>query len=145
MKQLIRTMFISGTIPSSTVADIGFTILRLAAGLMMAFGHGINKVPPSEGFIEGVGELGFPLPALFAWMAGISEFFGGILLALGLLTRPAAFLIAGTMTVAAFMQHWDDPLFGSGPSKEMALLYLIIALAFMLVGSGRLSIDQTLR
>jgi putative oxidoreductase len=145
MKQTIRNCFIGGTETTSVSVDIGLTILRISTGFMMAAGHGWYKIPPSEQFIEGVGNLGFPYPMIFAWMAAISEFFGGILLALGLFTRPAAFFIAGTMFVAAFVRHWEDPFFGSPPTKEMALLYLTIAIAFMIAGSGRFSVDQQLR
>jgi putative oxidoreductase len=140
-----REVLIGGATPASITADIGLTILRVSAGLMMAFGHGMGKIPPSDGFVQGVGELGFPQPLLFAWAAGASEFFGGLLLAAGLLTRPAAFFIAFTMTVAAFMRHAGDPMFGRTPSKEMALLYLAVAVAFLLTGSGRFSVDRVLR
>lgn len=141
----MHTALIGGATPASLAADITWTIARLGFGLLMAFGHGIHKVPPGEQFVEGVGDLGFPVPVIFAWMAAISEFFGGLLLAVGLLTRPAAFLIVGTMFVAAFIRHWEDPVFGPGASKEMALLYLCAAVAFLGAGGGRFSIDMALR
>jgi len=147
VKKIARECLLGGSVPGSVAADIGLTVPRIAAGLMLAIGHGWGKMPPSEGFIAGVEDLGFPLPILFAWLAGISEFFGGVLLALGLFTRPAAMMIAGTMFVAAFIRHWDDAFFlgGGGASKEPAILYLIIALAFVLAGSRRFSIDRQLR
>jgi len=53
---------VAGDEPRSIQADIGFTALRVATGLMMAFGHGLAKVPPPAGFVEAVAGLGFPLP-----------------------------------------------------------------------------------
>lgn len=122
----------------SAVADAGLLVLRLFAGLTLAFAHGLGKLPPSEGFVESVSGLGFPAPEIFAWAAGLAEFAGGLLLALGLFTRPAAVAIAFTMAVAAFGRHGDDPF----SSKEKALLFLAIAVAFLLAGSGRYGLDR---
>jgi len=132
---------IGGAGGASAVADIGLLILRLLAGLTMAFAHGINKIPPSEGFIGSVDALGFPLPVLFAWSAGLAEFVGGLCLAIGLLTRPASLFLAVTMAVAFFLRHAGDP-FGD---KEKALLFGGIALLYALIGAGRFSVDALLR
>ena len=123
---------------NSRATDFGLMLLRIFAGLSLAFAHGIGKIPASGKFIRGVDKLGFPLPEVFAWGAGISEFLGGILLALGLFTRPSAVFIAITMSVAAFLRHANDP-FGS---KEKALLYLGVAIMFLIAGPGRYSIDS---
>lgn len=133
--------FIGGVGGASAVADIGLLVLRLMAGLAMAFAHGINKIPPSEGFIGGVEALGFPFPVFFAWSAGLAEFVGGLCLAIGLLTRPAALLLAFTMAVAFFLRHAGDP-FGD---KEKAFLFGGIALLYLLAGAGRFSVDALLR
>ena len=125
----------------STAGNIGLLILRVFAGLGLAFAHGIGKVPPSERFIAGVVKLGFPLPTLFAWAAGASELLGGVFLAAGFMTRPAAFFVACTMAAAAFIRHAADPFGG----KEKALLYLCIAIFYFFVGAGRFSIDGFIR
>lgn len=138
---MLKEFLFGGTTGSSASANIGEAALRIFAGLAMAFGHGIGKVPPSEGFVEGVTALGFPQPQLFAWAAGLSEFAGGILLAIGLATRFSALTIFGTMVVAAFLRHANDP-FGD---KEMALLYLAISFFFLIRGSGDLSVDALVR
>ena len=125
----------------STAGNIGLLILRVFAGLGLAFAHGIGKVPPSERFIAGVVKLGFPLPTMFAWAAGASELLGGVFLAAGFMTRPAAFFVACTMATAAFIRHAADPFGG----KEKALLYLCIAIFYFFVGAGRFSIDGFIR
>lgn len=125
----------------SRLGDLGLAILRVFAGAALAFNHGINKLPPSETFVAGVAEMGFPAAEAFAWGAGASEFGGGLLLALGLLTRPAALAVASTMSVAGFVRHADDA-FGD---KELALLFLCVAVAMALAGPGRYSVDRWLR
>ncbi|MFN2240048.1 MAG: DoxX family protein [Thermoanaerobaculia bacterium] len=125
---------------NAPLTDAGLLVLRVFAGLALAFGHGLGKLPPSPGFVEGVGEMGFPLPALFAWAAAVSEFAGGLLLAAGLLTRPSSLLILFTMATAALIRHAPDPF----SSKEKALLFLFVALLFLLAGAGRYSLDALL-
>ncbi len=136
----MKKILFSG-IENTITTDLSLTLLRLFTGLSVALAHGIKKVPPSSGFIERTAELGFPMPELFAYMAGLSELAGGLLLAFGLFTRPAAFLIAATMFVAAFINHADDP-FGTA---EKAYLYLALSLLFMILGSGRFSLDSMVR
>lgn len=119
---------------------LALTLLRVFIGLTMAFSHGLGKLPPGEQLIGGVQGMGFPMPEFFAWAAGLSEFVGGILLAVGLLTRPAAAFVVFTMAVAAFVVHAADP-FGV---KEMALLYFFTSLFFVIHGAGRWSVDSIL-
>ncbi|MEM9446298.1 MAG: DoxX family protein [Verrucomicrobiota bacterium] len=121
--------------------ELSLAVTRVFVGATMAFAHGLGKVPPAEGFVGLVGKIGFPMPELFAWGAGISELVGGILLALGLATRPAAAAVMGTMVVAAFGAHGDD-LFGKG---ELALLYAFATLPFLIKGGGTFSIDRFIK
>ncbi len=137
---MIKSILFGGAIIESALANVGLAILRVFAGLSMAFGHGLGKIPPSERFVAGTGDMGFPMPEFFSWAAGISEF-SGILLALGLLTRPAGFFMGFTMLVAGFVWHAADP-FGR---KEKAFLYLAIALTFVLIGAGRYGVDAWVR
>lgn len=130
-----------GASPRTASADAALVVLRVVAGLSLAFGHGLGKVPPSPGFVEMVGALGFPAPELFAWGATAAELGGGVLLALGLLTRPAAALVAGTMTIVTLAANAGKP-FGD---LELGLLYGVIALTFAVLGAGRYSLDAALR
>lgn len=136
----LRNLFVGGQTPAF-LSDLALTVLRVATGLGMALAHGLGKVPPTERFIGGVESMGFPVPVLFAWMAGLAELVGGILLALGLLTRPAALSIAGTMVVAYFIRHGSDPF----AQKELAFLYLVLSATFVVLGSGRFGLDRFLR
>lgn len=119
--------------------DGGLLLLRFWLGGMMIY-HGWGKVPPSEKFLAGVVEMGFPMPEVFGWAAALSEFGGGILLVLGLLSRPAALFGAATMAVAGFIRHADDP-FGK---KELAFAYLVLHLIVVLTGPGRIALDSLL-
>lgn len=133
-------LFSTATTDSWT-AEVGLLLLRIVAGLALAFAHGLGKVPPSAGFIGRVAEMGLVAPELFAWLAATAEFGGGILLALGLLTRPAALLVLGNMAIVSLMAHAGDP-FGD---REKAVLFGAIALMFLLVGAGRISLDALIR
>ena len=141
MNPILRSFLIGGEGGASPLADVGLLLLRLFTGLALAFGHGLGKLPPSTGFIEATGELGFPFPTFFAWAAGLTEFIGGLCIAFGLGTRPAAVFIAFTMAVAAVGRHGGDPFSG----MEKALLFLVIAVALFLTGSGRYGLDRMLQ
>jgi putative oxidoreductase len=140
-KMKIRNIFFSGIDIHSMQANFGILLLRVFAGLSLAFQHGVKKFPPSDKFFEIVNGLGFPISHFFAWASASTEFFGGLLLALGLMTRPAATFIIINLSVAAFIVHGGQP-FGR---KELALLFGFIAMAFLLIGSGRFGVDAFLR
>jgi putative oxidoreductase len=96
------------------VQDKAWLILRVAFGLGFAGFHGYGKLfgGKMDGFIETVGgKVGLPFPAFFAWSAALVELAGGLLIALGLFTRPAAALEAMVM-VGALVRHRADPLPG---------------------------------
>jgi putative oxidoreductase len=137
----VRNFFFGGAGGGSRTADIGLLILRMVGGLGLAFGHGLGKFPPSERFIEGVSRLGFPEPTIFAWGAALAELGGGILLAIGLLTRPASLAIAFTMGTAAFRSNYGEPF----AEMEKALLYMAIAVCFLFAGAGRYAVDALMR
>lgn len=138
---LLNKILFGGESGSSFTANAGLTLLRIFAGIAMAFAHGLGKVPPSEGLVNRTAEMGFPLPTVFAWAAGLSELVGGVLLALGLFTRISSFFVAFTMLVALVGVHAADPF----NKQELAFLYLFVAIAFMLRGAGDWSLDSFFR
>lgn len=141
MRNRLLPLLFGGDGGASALSDAGLLVFRLFVGLALAFGHGVMKLPPSAGFVETTAGLGFPAPAFFAWCAGLAEFAGGLCLAVGLLTRPAALAVAFTMAVAAFGRHGG----GAFSDQETALLYLVAALMLLLTGSGRFGLDRLIR
>jgi putative oxidoreductase len=137
---MLRRFILGGAGGATALADVGLLLMRVLAGLGLAFAHGMRKLPPSDRFVARVDSLGFPLPDVFAWGAGIVEFAGGLLLVLGLLTRPAASLALIVVGTAYFGAHADD----SFSDAEAAFLYGAIMLALALMGAGRFSLDAAL-
>ncbi|QRK08096.1 DoxX family protein [Archangium violaceum] len=122
-------------------ATLGWTVVRVVFGLTLALLHGLPKVTGGMGrFAEGVAALGFPYPTFFAWCAALAELLGGLLLALGLFTRPAAAFATFTMVVALY-RHRADPF----ARMELALLYFSVLFAAMLIGAGPYSLDSKVR
>ncbi len=125
-------------------ANLAYLALRIFVGIAM-FTHGYGKLiagPDRWRAIGGVmGSIGIPGPAVFwGFMAAFAESIGAIMLAIGLLTPVAAFLIAVTMFVAVFVAHAGDP-FGA---RELGLMFFFTSLLFMLKGAGTYSIDRWL-
>ena len=137
----IKDLMVGAAERRSSLTDTALLILRVFTGLSLALAHGFGKLPVSAEFVEGVGQLGFPAPTVFAWAAALAESVGALCLAFGLLTRPAALTVLFTMLVAAFGVHAADPF----RVKELALFYAVSALVFVILGAGRYSIDALLR
>ena len=123
--------------------------LRIPTGVMFV-AHGAQKLFGSFGGygLEGTGQwmasIGLEPGYWMALAAGSAEFFGGIALLLGLLTRPAALVLAITMLVAIITVHLPNGLFMSNNGYEFGLALLTIMAALMLNGGGKLSLDRTL-
>lgn len=123
--------------------------LRLSAGIIF-MAHGAQKLFGSFGGygLEGTGQwmssIGLEPGYLMALAAGSAEFFGGIALLLGLLTRPAAFILAITMLVAIITVHLPNGLFLSNDGYEFGLALLGISVALVFNGGGKFSLDRKL-
>ncbi|MFN0129495.1 MAG: DoxX family protein [Verrucomicrobiales bacterium] len=144
-QSLTRRALFGGLRGNAITVDVGLLILRVVAGLALC--TVFEKVLPREGrwgpqewFISDVAKMGFPLPIVFAWAAVLSEFVGGIMMMLGVLTRPAAFMNAGTTFVAAFLYHHGD----ISKSGLMAFIFFAITLSLTIAGPGRFSADALL-
>lgn len=124
-------------------------VLRIPVGLILA-AHGAQKLFGWFGGygLEGTGQwmasIGLEPGYLMALLAGSAEFFGGLALALGLLTRPAALVSAVTMLVAIFAVHVSNGLFMSNNGYEYALTLFAVTVALAIQGGGRLSLDSVL-
>ena len=137
----IKGILFGGEGGGSAAADFGLLLLRVGAGGALAYFHGVGKFPVTEKAITGASDLGFPVPALFAWAAALSELVGGALVAIGFLTRPAAFFALCTMATAFFLAHAADPF----ERKEKAFLFGLAFLCLLFTGAGRYSIDALYR
>ena len=122
--------------------------LRLIAGLIFS-AHGAQKLFAWFGGygLDGTGQwmesIGLTPGFLMALLAGSAEFFGGLLLIVGFLTRPTSFVLAVTMIVAIFSVHITSGFFISNNGYEFALALLAITLALFIQGGGKYSIDNT--
>jgi putative oxidoreductase len=126
----------SGIIPSSWSGPI-LSILRFMTGLLF-FAHGSAKLigwPVVEMFKDGV-----PLTSP-GGVAGILEFFGGILIVLGLFTRYTAFVLSGLMAVAYFMAHAPQGFHPINNNGELAIMYCFVFLYLAAAGGGPWSLD----
>lgn len=124
-------------------------VLRVPVGLILA-AHGAQKLFGWFGGygLEGTGQwlasIGLEPGYLMALLAGGAEFFGGLALVLGLLTRPAAVVAAFTMLVAIFAVHIGNGLFMANNGYEYALTLLVVTVALAIQGAGRFAVDNLL-
>jgi putative oxidoreductase len=113
------------------------SLLRIAAALLF-IEHGTMKLfafPYVEGFTSP------PLVSLLG-LAAILEVFGGLLLLVGLFTRPVAFILSGQMAVAYFMAHAPQGFFPALNHGEGAILFCFIFLYLAAAGGGAWSLDR---
>ena len=119
-----------------------YAILRVVAGLMFSL-HGMQKL---FGWMAGeVQTVGSQM-----WIGGIIELTCGLLIAIGLFTRAAAFLASGTMAVAYFQFHWKlnmaDSMWSPAANHgDAPVLYCFLFLLFVVRGAGPYSLDSKLR
>lgn len=124
--------------------SVSLFLLRLVVGVAFLY-HGWGKINNPTGWMG----PDAPVPNVLEAAAAVAEFGGGIALILGLFTRPFAFALACTMATAAYMAHISQGhAFVAGkpgePSWELAGVYFICSLVFLLSGPGCLSLDALL-
>ncbi|ESY48236.1 MULTISPECIES: DoxX family protein [unclassified Mesorhizobium] len=125
----------------SSLYDGAETLLRVVAGGFLTI-HGSQKITNPFGTAEMVEGLGFYPGAFWSLLLSCTEFFGGILIAIGLLTRPAAFAGMIVLLVTVWF-HWITV--GQGFSgAEKSLLWAAILLFFVIRGGNRQSVDARL-
>ncbi|WP_163103072.1 DoxX family protein [Peribacillus alkalitolerans] len=129
--------------------DIGLLIIRLVIGVLF-IGHGAQKLFGWFGGygLEGTGgwfeSIGMKPGVTMALFAGLAEFIGGILFALGLLTPLAGIMIAGTMVMAIVKVHAPNGLWATSNGYEYNLTLLAVAIGTVLMGPGRYAVDPFL-
>lgn len=132
------------TMQSDSIATVWaprvLAVLRILVALLF-IEHGTQKLfsfpvaPP------------FPNPAAFTllWFAAVLEVVGGLLIVLGLATRPVAFILSGEMAVAYFMAHAPRGFFPVVNGGEGAILYTFVFLYLAAAGAGAWSLDRAMR
>ena len=123
---------------------ITWGLLRIGCGVMLVFGHGYGKMfgEKAKPFLGGLDFFGIDLGVNMLWVAGFIEFYIGILIILGLFTRPAALLTATLMVMAYLSSHlaWF-PTFNGG---ELATVYFLVFIVIFAYGPGPYSLDARL-
>jgi putative oxidoreductase len=100
--------------------------------------HGAQKL---FGFLAPPGMPAATMGSLM-WVAGVLEFFGGLLILIGLFTRPVAFILSGLMAVAYFMAHAPGGFWPLQNKGELAVLYCFVFLFFAVAGGGAWAVDR---
>jgi putative oxidoreductase len=108
---------------------IGLLFLEHGTSKLLDFPHG--PVQPTMGSLM--------------WFQGIIELVGGVLFAVGLLTRPVAFILAGDMAVAYFMAHASKGFFPMLNGGDAAILYCFVFLLYFVAGPGRWAADGSVK
>jgi putative oxidoreductase len=114
-------------------SDVTYALMRVVIGGLFAC-HGAQKL---FGALGGQAQTSNPM----MMTAGVIEFFGGVLVAIGLFTGYAAFLASGLMAVAYFMAHAPGGFWPIVNKGELAVVYCFVFLYIASRGAGRLSVD----
>lgn len=132
----------TNTTAPSAASSLGLLVLRVVVGFVFA-AHGAQKIfeytlPGTIGSFAG---MGVPLPEIAAPFVAFVELIGGVLLALGLFTRPVGILLAIDMVVALVAVHLPAGLWVGEGGYEFVAVLGVAALALAFTGAGRFSID----
>ena len=116
------------------------TLIRITLGVLLVY-HGSSKVfEGMGGMTQSLTERGWPMPTMQAFAAAYIEFAGGVMLIVGLMTRPVAFMNITLFSIIFFVFHGADAF----AKKEKAFLFLVLAVYTFLAGPGKASVDSLL-
>jgi putative oxidoreductase len=118
-------------------APIILSVLRIMAGLLL-LQHGTGKL---LGFPAGLPSLD-KMPTGLLYFTGTLELIGGVLITIGLFTRPVAFILSGFMAAAYFMAHFPHGFFPVLNFGELAVLYCFVFLYIAAAGPGAWAVDK---
>ncbi|MGI5837044.1 MAG: DoxX family protein [Chloroflexota bacterium] len=130
-------------------SNLGKLILRMVTGLLLA-GHGSQKLfgwfggQGMEGTVGMVESFGLRPARRWAFLAGLSEFGGGILTSLGFLHPIGPIVLMAPMSMAIAKVHWNKPIWVAEGGGELPLTNIAVATMLMLSGPGRFSLDRLL-
>jgi putative oxidoreductase len=143
MKSLLNKLTTSTSGLDTLPLRVGAGVIFAAHGAQKLFGwFGGYGLEGTAAWMTSIGlEPGLPMAAL----AGGTEFFGGLLLIVGLLVRPAALLLAITMVVAIVTVHLQNGLFMANNGYEFGLALLAVSVGLAFRGAGSLSADRLLQ
>lgn len=142
MKQKIEQLLTSN-------AGFSTLALRIPVGIIF-MAHGSQKLFAWFGGYDlaGTGQffksIGLAPGVAMAFLAGSAEFFGGLFIILGLLTRPSALVLGFTMLIAIVSVHLPNGLFMSNGGYEFGLALLAACVSLMLSGGGKVAVDNWL-
>ena len=143
MKSLLNTVICTKSGLDTVPVRVGAGVIFAAHGAQKLFGwfggYGL------EGTAGWMASIGLEPGMLLAALAGSAEFFGGLLLIIGLLVRPAALILAVTMIVAIYTVHLGNGLFMANNGYEFGLALLVISASLVIRGAGSLSADRALQ
>ncbi len=128
-------------------SPLALALLRVVAGALF-LEHGLIKLigfppglPPGQIPFDAVTQ--WTLPGAQLWIGAVIETLTGVLLILGLFTRPAAFIAAGEMAVAYWQFHFPHGPWPAGNGGEAAVLFCFVFFYILFAGPGALSLDRT--
>ena len=124
---------------------LAYPLVRIATGAFL-MPHGAQKLFGFAGgniteTAAGFATMGLQPSLPLAYLVGVTEFFGGLCIVLGVFTRPAALAAAILLAVAAFLVHMRIGWFWGGRGMEYPLLWMLLCVAVVMRGSGPLSVD----
>ena len=142
MNTLLKTALTSPNSWAPLALRLPLAIIFMAHGAQKLFGwfggYGL------EGTGQWMASIGLNPGVLMAFLAGSGEFFGGLFILLGLLTRPAALLLSITMIVAIASVHLGNGLFMANNGYEFGLALLAASVSLVFSGAGKLALDNWL-
>ena len=129
-----------------SIAPYSYALIRFGVGSVIMY-HGVAKLfrGLAPAAAHGFASIGLPMPQALAYGLGILQFLGGAALALGLLTRPFAFLFAISMIFSVILHYHNGYTFAApGGGYEFPLIMLVILVAIFFRGAGRCALDRVI-